>query len=110
MGKSPGRPPFHVTPSHRRTVELLAAAGVPHDQIAALIGTTRPTLAVHFGAELNAGRERHLELADMKLGVDSAELTMRLFRQSQRRGPAALRAIIFLLRTRYGWAETLLPR
>jgi hypothetical protein len=73
---------------------LLAAAGVPHDQIAAAIGTTRITLVKHFQAELDAG-------ANMP-----AELEMRLLRQAQgRRGPMALKAIIYLLRSKYGWSE-----
>lgn len=50
-----GRPPFKPTKEQRDIVESTSGYGIPHDQIARLIGITKPTLEKHFRNELDVG-------------------------------------------------------
>jgi hypothetical protein len=50
-----GRPSFKPTDDQRKFTRLLAAYGVPQDEIATMIGISPKTLRKHFKAELNLG-------------------------------------------------------
>jgi|SRR5215510_14070332 len=66
-----GRPPFEPTPEQRNIVERAAGLGFTQEKIAALIGTTKPTLEKHFREELDRG----MALMHYKVGsslVDNA--------------------------------------
>lgn len=49
------RPEFVPTEEQKRQVEIVAGAGVTHEEIAIGIGISRPTLRKHFAQELTAG-------------------------------------------------------
>jgi hypothetical protein len=86
------RKPHKPTRLQRRTVQCLAGLGVRQDQIGNVIGISVPTLHRAYRAELDAG-SAHVE----------AELIGSLMRLTRGDGPTALRAIIFVLRCRFGW-------
>ena len=50
-----GRPPFNATKEARLKVTRLAAGGVTHDDIARVLGISRPTLYKHLTEELTTG-------------------------------------------------------
>jgi len=58
--KKPGRPAFKPTKSMRNRVEIGAAAGLSHIQLAAALHISRPTLESNFDDELKNGRARKL--------------------------------------------------
>ncbi|MBY5555234.1 RNA polymerase subunit sigma-70 [Rhizobium leguminosarum] len=96
--RAPGRPPHIPSPTDRRVVELLAAEGVPQLQLCRILGISQKTLRAHFRAELNRGASR-LEAA----------LVHRLYALAGGKGAIALRAIIFILKARFGWSPYLPP-
>lgn len=49
---------FQPKPDERKTVEALAAFGMPRDRIAAMIGISEPTLRKHFRDELDNGLDK----------------------------------------------------
>ena len=53
-----GRPPHEPTPESRERVQILLGGGMTHDQIAAAIGISAPTLRQHYGEELSTGRAK----------------------------------------------------
>jgi hypothetical protein len=60
QNKKGGRPPFKPTQSMRNQVEIAAAAGLSHNQIASALGIAKQTLETHFAIELRDGRTRKL--------------------------------------------------
>jgi hypothetical protein len=76
----------------RNKVQNLAALGVNHDLIAKRIGITGEELVVHFEGELRTA------LPKMK-----AKVGANLFAQAR---AGNIKAIIFWLKTRAGWSET----
>lgn len=50
-----GRPSFKPTAAQRRKVEELRSVGMSKDDVAAVLGVTRPTLDKHFEVELQVG-------------------------------------------------------
>nr|WP_064810325.1 MULTISPECIES: hypothetical protein [Rhizobium] len=94
--KTPGRPAHNPSPADRRVVELLASRGVRQSEICYVLAISEKTLRAHFRAELNRGAAR-LEAA----------LALRLIDLAGGNGAVALRATIFLLRSRFGWSEFL---
>jgi hypothetical protein len=58
--KKAGRPRFKPNKPLRNQVEIAAAAGLPHNQIAAVLGISRQTLENNFIDELKNGRARKL--------------------------------------------------
>src|SRR5262249_10704707 len=64
-----GRPPFEPTPEHREMVERAAGLGFTQEKIAALIGTTKPTLEKH----LREGIERGRAVTQFKVGTSAVE-------------------------------------
>jgi len=53
-----GRPAFEPTPELREQAQNLSGYGVPHDQIAALLGVSDETLRKYFGPELKLGKAK----------------------------------------------------
>ncbi|MGN7878571.1 hypothetical protein [Ensifer sp. 22460] len=80
-------------------VELLAAEAVPQAVICSLIEINETTLRRHYRHELDVGASK-LE----------AKLALHLLRLSNGRGAVALRAITFLLQSRFGWSRYAPPR
>ena len=58
--KKGGRPAFKPTKPMRNEVEIGAAAGLSHNQLAAALRISRPTLESNFVDELKNGRARKL--------------------------------------------------
>jgi hypothetical protein len=54
MGGKGGRPPFDPTP-HRRSIEMMAACGIPAEKMALAVRCSLPTLRKHFRFELDNG-------------------------------------------------------
>jgi hypothetical protein len=46
-------PAHKPTTEHRRMVEAMSAYGIPHDDISAVVGIDRNTLAKHYRQELD---------------------------------------------------------
>lgn len=97
IGKG-GRPPHRPSDMDRRIVELAASYAVPTINIVELLGISQKTLFKHYRRELDVGAAR-LEAA----------LALRLYAIAGGKGAIALRAAIFLLRSRFGWSRYL-PR
>lgn len=106
MARTFGATNFKPTPEQREQVEMLAAIGVPHEVIAQLVKNSAgnpisvDTLTKHFADEL-------------VLGLHKANSMMagRLYRVAMGRNEKAtaadeLRAIMFWLNTRGGFATT----
>lgn len=90
-------PPHTPTPEQRATVQALAQFGVPQEQIAAKIGIDAKTLRKAYRAELTEGATR----ANLKVA-------QRLFQiATEGTGKEAVTAMIFWLKTRAGWSETI---
>ena len=87
------RPSFQSTEEQRRQVKKMAAVGIPHDLIGAIIGITPKTLRKHFRQLLRRGD------AEGKLNI-AAKLM-----QSVEAGNVT--AQIFLAKIRLGWREEL---
>lgn len=89
--RPPGRPPFEPTDDQRHTVECMASAGIPQDDIAKVIGIAKCTLQEHFRDELDNGKARTItKVADS------------LVRQALAGNTAAA---IFYLKTQGRWRE-----
>src|SRR4051812_29796359 len=84
----------HVpTPEMRKTVELLAAVGTPHRDIARLQGIGHGTLRKHYNTQLKNGATKA-----------NAKVAESLFRQAT--GPKPnVAAMIFWLKVRNRWQE-----
>ena len=98
-----GSQPFHPTPEQRKTVELLSAMGVPHEDICKLIIGPRgkpiddKTLRKHFRTELDTAATKA-----------NQQVAGALFRMATdpKGGIKAVTAQIFWLKTRARWRET----
>lgn len=90
-----GRPPYAPTPKDRATVKAMAGYGIPHDDIAAVIGATAKTLRKHFRDEL-----------DLAATQANAAVAQRLFQVATAgTGKEAVTAAIFWLKARAGWRD-----
>jgi hypothetical protein len=91
-----GRPPFVATADQRKQVETMAGVGVPHDDIARLIGCSAPTLRKYFEQELAAGTAK----ANLRVAQT-------LYRRAidAKGGRDSVIAGIFWLKCRAGWKE-----
>jgi len=86
-----GRPAFEPSDEQRKTVELMAAGGIPQHAIAQSLGVSPPTLRCHFRTELDRGAVKMVtQVADS------------LFRQAI---AGNVSACIFILKTRAGWRD-----
>lgn len=89
-----GRPSFEPTERDIRTVQMMAAYGIPQAQIAAVVGVSVPTLAKHFQEVL------------AKSAIEAnARVAGALFRMATTDHPKAVTAAIFWLKCRAGWTE-----
>ena len=89
-----GRPPIVVAEKDRRVAALLAGLGVDQRNIAMALGIGHNTLAKHFRSELDNGK-----------ALVEARLAGNMFRMASGDNAHAYRAMVFLLRTRFGWSE-----
>ncbi|MGR9175918.1 hypothetical protein ACU8OR_10235 [Rhizobium leguminosarum] len=92
--KHPGRPPHLPTDLQRRLVQELAAHGIPQLEIGRALAVDPKTLRKRYRRELDIGAAK-LE----------AVLIGHLLRLASGSDHVALRAIIFLLRCRFGWSQ-----
>ena len=87
------RPPFKVNEEKRKTVRALAGYGMPHEQIARIVGIRSPkTLRKYFHSELASGSAEA-----------NAQVTQTMFRMATSGEHPA--ATMFWLKTRARWSE-----
>jgi len=89
-----GRPPHKPDDKQRLIVELLASAAAPQADICRFLESDPKTLLRHYRPQLDIGAAR----------VET-RLVMHLHRLASGKDGVALRAIIFLLRARFGWSR-----
>lgn len=90
-----GRPPHEPTAKTRNTVEVMAAAGIPQDDIARVLGICRDTLRRHYRDELDTGGSKMIAQVAGKLFDTAINGT----------GKEAVTARIFILKARAGWKD-----
>lgn len=93
-----GKPPYEPLPEHRRMVESMAAVGITHDQMAAVLGIGRHALEKHFRSELDLGAVK------ATINVAGALYAMATVPPGQATG-ANVAAAIFWMKARAGWRE-----
>ncbi|PDS29622.1 RNA polymerase subunit sigma-70 [Rhizobium phaseoli] len=98
LHRTGGRPRHHPSPTDRRIVQMLASQGIPQAAICGVLVVSPKTLRKHFRRELDVGAAKL-----------QAALVGDLLRLAAGTDDVALRAIIFLLRCRFGWSRYL-PR
>lgn len=89
--KARGRPPYQKNGADAERIERMAAYGITHDQIAAIVGISDETLRKYYRDELDLGKAKTVEkvansLVDVAVSGDVA-------------------AQKFFLSSRAGWAE-----
>lgn len=89
-----GRPEWEPTPKDRRTVETMAAYGIPEEDIALVLGKDAKTLRKHCRVELDTG-----------LIKANAKVAGNMYALATGKGREAVTAGIFWLKTRAGWSE-----
>ncbi|MGR9156038.1 RNA polymerase subunit sigma-70 [Rhizobium leguminosarum] len=94
--RAPGRPPHIPSVTDRHLVQMLASEGVPQAEISRVLDISEKTLRKAYRTQLDTGAARL-----------QAALAGHLLRLAAGRDDVALRAIIFLLRCRFGWSEFL---
>lgn len=87
-----GRPPYVPTDRDRKTVEAMAACGIPHDDIGLVVGLAAKALRKHFRAEL-----------DLAMIQANAKVAATLFAAAVSGKDIA--ATIFWCKTRLKWQE-----
>jgi len=75
----------------RKTVEAMAAYGIPHDEIASVVGCVKATLEKHFASELRQAQPKA-----------NAKVAETLFQQAISGNTTAM---IFWLKCRAGWKD-----
>lgn len=91
-----GRPPHEPTKQSREQVELYVAMGTTQEDIARVMGFSVDSLARHYREELDTGVIKA-----------NAKMAQSLFRKGvSMKGPGAVTAAIFWLKTRARWKET----
>jgi hypothetical protein len=85
---------FKPTDEQRKSVDAMAACGVPEKVIARVLGIAPMTLRKHFKEELALGH--------VKANTAVAQF---LFWKATHDGPQAVTAAIFWAKTRMGWRE-----
>ncbi|TBA16315.1 hypothetical protein [Rhizobium ruizarguesonis] len=78
----------------RRLVQALAGQAVPQPEICRVLDISAKTLRRYYRRELDVGAAK-LEAA----------LVLHLYRLASGNGPVALKALVFLLRSRFGWSK-----
>ncbi|RWM08956.1 RNA polymerase subunit sigma-70 [Mesorhizobium sp.] len=94
-----GRPPHKPNQARRQIVEFLAGAAISQAEICAVLGIDRKTLRRHYRRELDRVAAR----------VET-ELVGDLLRIAGGNDGTALKAVIFALRSCFGWSEFAPPR
>ena len=89
MAQKPHKP----TDDLRRQVEQASGLGLPHDQIAALVGISDETLRKYYGPELAIGKAKA-----------SAQVAKTLFNKAVQGGDTT--AMIWWTKAQMRWAET----
>lgn len=90
--KKNGRPPHVPDDKTRKTVESMSSYGIPQEDIAKVIGIDSKTLRLHYRYELDT--------AEVKA---NAMVAQRLYQKCMNDDTSSL---IFWLKTRAGWKET----
>ena len=83
----------------RKTVQAMAGYGIPHDDIATVIGISPHTLREHYRKELDTG---HI--------IANSKVAQNLFKIATGEGREAVTACIFWLKTRAHWSEYTAPQ
>lgn len=86
------RPSHKPAEENRKTVRLLSGFGIPHDQIAAEIGVSPPTLHKHYQEDIDAGTRQA-----------NARVVQSLFKKATGDGSQAVTAAIWWTKARMGW-------
>jgi hypothetical protein len=86
-----GKPRFQPSPEQRRQVETLAGFGITQNQIALIIGCSKPTLLEYF--------ETELALGDAKA---TAKVAQSLFQKAVN---GDVSSMIFWMKARAKWSE-----
>ncbi|MGO7092527.1 RNA polymerase subunit sigma-70 [Rhizobium leguminosarum] len=94
LHRTGGRPRHHPSPTDRRIVQMLAGQAVPQPEICRILAVSPKTLRKAYRRELDVGAAK-LEAA----------LVGQLLRLAAGTDDVALRAIIYLLRCRFGWSR-----
>ena len=89
MAQKPHKP----TDDLRRQIEQASGLGLPHDQIAALVGISDETLRKYYGPELAVGKAKA-----------SAQVAKTLFNKAVQGGDTT--AMIWWTKAQMRWAET----
>lgn len=92
-----GREPHEPTALSRNAVEMLVAAGVPQDQIAATVGCSGKTLRKHYREEIDRGLPKFI--------LDAVNRLHSVMTKSKNERNALI-AAMFALKTRARWTET----
>ena len=88
------RPPHQPDMTSRRTVETMAAFGVPEGNIAKVLKISPKTLRLHYRDELDTGATKA-----------TAKVAESLYKRAVGDGPQAVTAAIFWLKTRGHWKQ-----
>jgi hypothetical protein len=95
LPKNKPGPVGHVpTTEQRRQVEMMAAYGIRHGDIAGVIGIDRNTLMKHYRTELDLGTSKVV-----------AQVANSLVKKAVSDRPDAVNAAKFFLERRAGWTE-----
>jgi hypothetical protein len=89
-----GRPRHAPTDKDRAQVKALSAMGIPLEDIAIVMQISRPTLTLHYRAELDAGPVEA-----------NAKVAQSLFRQATDPKKPNVAASIFWMKARAGWSD-----
>jgi len=89
MAQKPHKP----TDDLRRQIEQASGLGLPHDQVAALVGISNETLRKYYGPELAVGKAKA-----------SAQVAKTLFNKAVQGGDTT--AMIWWTKAQMRWAET----
>lgn len=89
--KKAGRPAWQPTDDQRKMAEQLAAVGITHQQIAAVLGISHDTLTRKMGAELEIARAKA-----------NASVAKSLYQSAM---DGVVPSMIFWLKCRAGWRE-----
>lgn len=94
MVKKRTKPPHAPVEEDRERVELLAGFGLPHTDIALIVGISGPTLRKYYGHELKLGKTKA-----------NAQVAKTLFQQATNKEKPNISACIFWLKCQAGWRE-----
>ena len=94
--KKAGRPEWEPTDQDRKTALAMAGFGVPHADIAKVLGKSKTTLLKHLGEEM--GRSK---------AIKNAKVAQTLYKRAtnEEGGRDSVVAAIFWLKAQAGWKE-----